>query len=100
MRNFEKREIIFHNDGNKYDLGYCFYSAYHSKGYAYESASVLIKYIAQIYNVTCFTAETVIDNKPSCSLLEKLGFICISTETVSFDNVFSFQGGKFELYIE
>lgn len=92
--------VCFHKDADKYDLGYCFHSAHHSKGYAYESVNVLIEYIAQVYSVSNFTAGTAIDNEPSCRLLEKLGFICISTEIVSFDNLLSFQGGNFELYIK
>ncbi len=92
--------VCFHKNGDKYDLGYCFHSAYHSNGYAYESTNALIKYCVDEYGVTCFTAGTAIDNKPSCKLLEKLGFVCVLTETVSFDNVFSFQGGNFELNIK
>lgn len=89
--------VCFHRDGDKYDLGYCFHSAYHSNGYAYESVDALVKYFVDECGTTHFTAGTAIDNVPSCSLLEKLGFVCISTETVSFNNVFSFQGGNFEL---
>ena len=36
--------VCFHKDGDKYDLGYCFHSAYHSKGYAYESTKALVEY--------------------------------------------------------
>lgn len=71
--------------------------AYHSKGYAFESIKALIEYFAAECGAATFTAGTAIDNIPSCRLLEKLGFACTSTETVSFDNVFSFQGGNFEL---
>ena len=44
-----------------------------------------------------FTAGTALENMPSCRLLKKLGFACISTETVSFDGKCSFQGGCFIL---
>ena len=91
--------VCFHKDGDTYDLGYCFHSAYHSIGYAYESINTLVKYFADEYGAAYFTAGTAIDNTPSCKLLEKLGFVCVSTEAVSFDNVFSFQGGKFVLNI-
>ena len=91
--------VCFHKDEDKYDLGYCFHSAYHAKGYAYESAKVLVDYFINQYGVTCFTAGTAIDNIPSCRLLEKLGFVCVSTETISFDNAFSFQGGNFVLNV-
>lgn len=89
--------VCFHKDEDKYDLGYCFHSAYHSNGYAYESTSVLIEYFIKEYGAIGFTAGTAIDDVPSCRLLEKLGFACVSTETVSFDSNFSFQGGNFVL---
>ena len=91
--------VCFHKDGDKYDLGYCFHSAYHSKGYAYESTKALVEYFIDQCGATCFTAGTAIDNIPSCRLLEKLGFVCVSTETISFDNAFSFQGGNFVLNV-
>lgn len=91
--------VCFHKDGDKYDLGYCFHSTYHAKGYAYESTKALIEYFVEQYGATGFTAGTAIDNIPSCRLLEKLGFVCESTETMSFDNVFSFQGGNFALNV-
>ncbi|MBQ9082604.1 MAG: GNAT family N-acetyltransferase [Clostridia bacterium] len=89
--------VCFHKDGNSYDLGYCFHSAYHANGYAYESITALIRYFADTYGATRFTAGTALDNTPSCKLLEKLGFVCASTEAVSFDPAFSFQGGNFVL---
>lgn len=92
--------VCFHKDEDKYDLGYCFRSAYHSNGYAYESINSLMKYIIKEYDVTCFTAGTAIENIPSCRLLEKLGFSRASTETVSFDGNFSFQGGNFVLNLK
>ena len=92
--------VCFHKNDDKYDLGYCFHSAYHSNGYAYESTDALIKYLAAECGANHFTAGTALDNKPSCKLLEKLGFVCVTTETVSFDNAFSFQGGNFELHIK
>lgn len=92
--------VCFHKEGDNYDLGYCFHSAYHSKGYAYESTKALIEFFVAECGAAGFTAGTAIDNIPSCRLLEKLGFVCVSTETVSFDNVFSFQGGNFELKVK
>ena len=92
--------VCFHKEGDNYDLGYCFHSAYHSKGYAYESTKALVEYFIAECGATGFTAGTAIDNIPSCRLLERLGFVWVSTETVSFDNVFSFQGGNFELNVK
>ena len=92
--------LCFHAENVRYDLGYCFHSAHHGNGYAYESAHALIQYFAQEYNARVFTAGTAIDNTPSCNLLKKLGFICVSTETVSFNADFSFTGGNFVLDLE
>ena len=92
--------VCFHKDKEAYDLGYCFYSVFHSNGYAYESTRALIDYLIEEYGVKTFVAGTAIDNIPSCRLLEKLGFICVSTELVSFNEDFSFQGGNFVLNLE
>lgn len=92
--------VCFHKDENQYDLGYCFHSAYHSNGYAYESIKALMDYVVKEYGAAGFTAGTAIDNIPSCNLLKKLGFVCVSTEAVSFDGVFSFQGGNFVLNLK
>ena len=92
--------VCFHKDEGKYDLGYCFHSAYHSKGYAYESTKALIDYFVQEYGAAIFTAGTAIDNIPSCKLLEKLGFQCVSKEYLSFNDNFSFEGGNFVLNIQ
>ncbi|MBQ8382699.1 MAG: GNAT family N-acetyltransferase [Clostridia bacterium] len=89
--------VCFHKDGDRYDLGYCFHSAHHSKGYAYESIRALIDFWVSDHGAVHFTAGTALENAPSCKLLDKLGFTCVSTETVSFDNVFSFQAGIFVL---
>lgn len=92
--------VCFHKDEGKYDLGYCFHSAFHSKGYAYESTKALIDYFVQEYGAVIFTAGTAIDNTPSCKLLEKLGFQCVSKEYLSFNKSFSFEGGNFVLNIQ
>ena len=89
--------VCFHKNGDVFDLGYCFHSAYHSHGYAYESADAVIKYLIREHRVVKFTAATAIENTPSCRLLERLGFTHISTETVSFDGKFSFESGNFTL---
>ena len=89
--------VCFHRDAEVYDLGYCFHSAFHLNGYAYESTRALIDYFVQEYNVTTFVAGTAIDNIPSCKLLEKLGFECVSTEYLSFKDDFSFKSGNFIL---
>lgn len=89
--------IGFHEDGGKYDLGYCFSSAHHSRGYACESAQAVLEYMRRARNAQVFTAGTALDNLPSRRLLEKLGFRLVSTQTMSFDGQFSFEGGNYRL---
>ena len=75
--------MCFHKNQRIYDLGYCFHSAYHANGYAYESIKAVLKYYASKHGITHFTAGTAIDNTPSCGLLKKLGqaifSVCIYT---------------------
>ena len=84
-----------------HEIGYCFHSAYHGKGYAKESHVALFKYF-QTLGITKFTAGTAINNIPSVSLLKTLGFEMIGTENVSFykdaqGNNIVFEGGIFKL---
>ena len=84
-----------------HEMGYCFHSAYHGKGYAKESHIALLDYLCTI-GITKLTAGTAINNTPSVSLLKALGFELIETETVSFykdgqGNDIVFEGGIFEL---
>ena len=84
-----------------HEIGYCFHSAYHGKGYAKESHTALFNYL-QTLGITKFTAGTAINNTPSVSLLKTLGFELIVTENVSFykdaqGNDIVFEGGIFKL---
>ena len=92
--------VCFHQSGTTYDLGYCFHSDCHGKGFAFEACSALMEYIAKERNVTAFTAGTALKNTPSCKLLGKLGFVLIDTEILSFHvdengNDITFEGGNF-----
>ena len=86
-----------------YEIGYCFHSAYHGKGYAKESHLALIDYMREL-GIKRLTAGTAINNMPSVSLLKSLGFKLIETEKVSFykdadGNDIVFDGGIFELML-
>lgn len=86
---------------NSYEIGYCFHSDYHGKGYAQESHLALFDYLRTL-GITKFTAGTAIDNLPSVALLKSLGFQQVGTERVSFyhdsqGNDIIFDGGIFEL---
>ena len=84
-----------------YEIGYCFHSVYHGKGYAKESHLALFDYLRTL-GITKFTAGTAINNTPSVSLLKGLGFELTGKENVSFykdaqGNDIVFQGGIFKL---
>lgn len=90
-----------HSRANGYEIGYCFHSAYHKKGYAKESHLALFDHLRTL-GITKFTAGTALNNTPSVSLLKSLGFALIGTENVSFyhddqGNAIFFEGGLFAL---
>lgn len=91
--------VCFHEDKGRYDLGYCFHSAYQGNGYTFESCSALMYHLEQYCDVKCFTAGTALKNTRSCRLLEKLGFSLQGTEMLSFHDGIVFEGGQFIKYI-
>lgn len=97
--------ICFHAEDGNYDLGFCFHSYYQGKGFAYESCTAIMEYMEKERAVKVFTAGTALKNAPSCKLLEKLGFVLESTETLSFHkdengNDITFEGGVFRKEIK
>ena len=89
---------------NGHEIGYCFHSAYHGKGYAKESHVALIDYVREL-GIKRLAAGTALNNTPSVALLTSLGFELIETEKVSFykdadGNDIVFDGGVFELNLE
>ncbi|MBE6693930.1 MAG: GNAT family N-acetyltransferase [Ruminococcaceae bacterium] len=95
--------VAFNVRESGYEIGYCFHSAYHKKGYAKESVSALIKHFARM-GVTHFSAGTALSNTPSANLLRSLGFKLTDTEKISFykdadGQDIVFDGGVFELEI-
>lgn len=96
--------VAFNVRQNGHEIGYCFHSAYHGKGYAKESCSALFAYVRTL-GIKRLTAGTAIDNTPSVALLKSLGFELIEREKVSFckdadGNDVVFDGGVFELNLE
>ena len=86
-----------------FELGYCFHSAYHRKGYARESISAILD-AAKDMGAAKITVGTALNNTPSVRLLTSLGFVPVGTETVSFykdeeGNDITFEGGEFELLL-
>ena len=92
--------IAFNIRENGYEIGYCFHSAYHGKGYAKESHLALFDYLRPL-GITKFSAGTALNNSPSVKLLTSLGFKLVGQEKVSFykdadGNDIVFDGGIFE----
>ena len=97
--------ICMHDDGDSYDMGYCFHSDFHHKGYAQEACRALMEAFEKQYNVTVFTAGTALKNIPSYTLLIKLGFQLQYTEPTSFHkdndgNDIVFEGGRFVRHVK
>jgi len=93
--------VAFNIRQEGYEIGYCFHSAYHKKGYAKESMLALFDYMRSL-GVKKLSAGTALKNTPSVSLLKSLGFDLVETEKVSFykddlGNDIVFEGGVFEL---
>ena len=93
--------VDFHDTGKGYDMGYCFLSEYHGKGYAKESCKALLEYHLG-KGIQRFTAGTGLKNIPSVHLLQSLGFEQIGIEKVSFykdeqGKDIYFDGGIYEL---
>ena len=100
-----QEEIIGYISSNRcddaYEIGYCFHSNYHGKGYAKESLSFVISYLQDI-GARRLIAGTAIKNIPSIRLLNSLGFEQTGSEKVSFykdncGNDIYFDGGIFEM---
>lgn len=93
----------FNIRGDGYEMGYCFHSAYHGKGYAKESHLAIFEYLHKL-GIKRITVGTAICNIPSVSFLKAMGFRQIGTEEVSFykdanGNNIVFEGGIFEMWI-
>ena len=91
-------------ENGSYEIGYCFHSDYHGKGYAKESHIAALECMRS-RGIKHFTAGTAIKNPPSVKLLKSLGFEQIGEEKVSFykdenGNDVVFDGGVFELILE
>lgn len=94
--------VAFNRRESGYEIGYCFHSDYHGKGYAKESMTAMIQAIHGMQPDAVITAGTAIENTPSVKLLQSLGFRRIGTERVSFykdsrGEPVCFDGGIFEL---
>ncbi len=66
------------------DLGFCIYSPYQRRGYAFEACKAVINYAFSVLNVDILTSGTANENHPACKLLHKLGFRISAEGTASF----------------
>lgn len=95
--------VAFNKRENGYEIGYCFHSNYHGKGYAKESISTILD-VMKDKGAVNITAGTALNNTPSVRLLASLGFKQTGTEEVSFykdavGNDITFEGGTYELLL-
>ena len=96
--------IAFNIREHGYEIGYCFHSSAHGKGYAGEALRALIAHLKTL-GIAHFSAGTAINNLPSVRLLLSLGFAQTGSERISFykdtggTDIF-FDGGIFELNVE
>lgn len=95
--------VAFNKRENGYEIGYCFHSNYHGKGYARESISTILD-VMKDKGAVKITAGTALNNSPSVRLLASLGFKQTGTEKVSFykdaeGNDITFEGGTYELLL-
>ena len=93
--------IAFNIRPDSHEIGYCFHSAFHGRGYARESHEALFAHLRPL-GFTRFTVRTALSNAPSVALLRALGFVQTGRETVAFHqdaqgNPISFEGGVFFL---
>jgi len=96
--------IAFNIVETEYEIGYCFHSEFHGKGYAKESLLALLEYLHSL-GITKFSVGTALNNTPSVALLTSVGFQLIDTEKVSFykdsdGNDIVFDGGVYKLEYE
>lgn len=92
--------ICFYHNGDCYDMGYRFHSAFHGHGYAHEACIAAMEHMRSVHPIKAFTAGTALKNEPSCRLLHKLGFMLESTEELAFHKAADgsdivFTGGNF-----
>jgi RimJ/RimL family protein N-acetyltransferase len=91
----------FHQRKESYEVSYAFSADSQGNGYARETLAALLNTYRNL-GVTCFTAGTALENRPSVALLNALGFSQRGTERLSFHQnedgtPFQFQGGIFSL---
>jgi ribosomal-protein-alanine N-acetyltransferase len=65
---FIKRDYLEHHD-----IGFAFLTEFEGKGYAYESANAVMKYLMVSFNLPYILATTIPENASSIKLLKKLG---------------------------
>ncbi len=71
-------------DERELDLGFCIYSPYQRRGYAFEACKAVISYVFSVLNVEHLTSGTANENHPACKLINKRGFKLSAEGTASF----------------
>ncbi|MGC9347398.1 MAG: GNAT family N-acetyltransferase [Anaerolineae bacterium] len=71
-------------DERTFGLGYRFDFDLHGKGYATEACRAVLEHAFERLHAVSITSSTAAANKPSCRLLERLGFTKTGDSTGSF----------------
>lgn len=93
--------VCLWSEGETLELGYCFHSDHHGKGYAFEAITALIEHVCAEKEVSSILCGTALDNAPSMRLISRLGFELIETGFTSFyqdedGNDIFFPSGRFQ----
>jgi ribosomal-protein-alanine N-acetyltransferase len=62
-----------HKDGEDHEVSYMFHPAVWGQGIATAAVSVMLDHGLQRFRLSRLIAETQVDNRPSCRLLERIG---------------------------
>lgn len=72
--------IKFHPDEKEYDLGFRLLKKNWNQGWASEAARLCVKYASEVMGLRVLTAKAVDKNLASIRVLEKCGFIYLTTK--------------------
>jgi ribosomal-protein-alanine N-acetyltransferase len=65
--------VTKHKDGQEFELSYQFHPKAWGRGYGFEAASAVLRFLREKRGLQRLIAETQVANVASCRLLERLG---------------------------
>ncbi len=76
--------VLYNPTENSVEIGFRFFSEYHGKGYAVESANALIEYAVQNLDATKLKGRCFKQNAPSKALFLRLGFNVVNEDATHY----------------